>query len=52
MKKIVKFIKDEGGVTAIEYALVAFFIAVVIVFAVTALGNQLWNLYNNIAAAI
>ncbi len=35
------FMKDESGATAIEYGLIAALIAVVIIAAVTAVGNSL-----------
>ena len=40
-KFITKFIKDESGATAIEYGLIAALIAVVIIAAVTALGETI-----------
>ncbi len=36
MKKLLRFLKDEDGVTAIEYGLIAALIAVGIIAAVTA----------------
>ena len=38
---IQKFVRDEEGVTAIEYGLIAALIAVVIIVAVTAVGTKL-----------
>lgn len=38
---------DEGGATSVEYALMAALIALVIVAAVTALGVNLNELFNN-----
>lgn len=49
MDKLVKFFKDEEGVTAIEYGLIAALIAVVIIVAVTAVGGNLQNVFNFIA---
>ncbi len=43
--------KDRGGATAIEYALIASLIAIVIVTAVGAMGAQLAVLFNSVAAA-
>lgn len=43
-----KFWKDEDGVTAIEYGLIAALIAMVIVGAVTTAGTSLENLWNTI----
>jgi pilus assembly protein Flp/PilA len=42
---------NEEGVTAIEYALIAGLIAVVIVAAVTAVGGSLSPIFNAVAAA-
>lgn len=52
MKELLKFLKGESGTTAIEYGLIAFFIAVAIVVGVNAVGNQVLNLYNQIQAAL
>ena len=41
MKKLIAFFKDEDGVTAIEYGLIASLIAVAIIVAVTAVGGNL-----------
>ncbi|MEA3469141.1 MAG: Flp family type IVb pilin [Thermodesulfobacteriota bacterium] len=46
-----KFFCEETGVTAIEYALIASLIAVVIVGAVTTLGARVTVLFENVAAA-
>ncbi len=48
MKHIAKFIKDENGATAIEYGLIAALISVAAIGAMSALGNQLTTLFNNI----
>ena len=45
-----RFAKDESGVTAIEYGLIAALIAVVIIAAVTAVGSDLKLVFNAIAA--
>ena len=41
MRKLVAFIKDESGATAIEYGLIAAGISVVIIAAVNAIGSSL-----------
>ena len=41
MNIIKEFIKNDEGVTAIEYGLIAALIAVVIVVAITAIGTRL-----------
>jgi pilus assembly protein Flp/PilA len=43
---------SERGVTAIEYGLIAALIAVVIIAAVTFLGDTLSNLFSNIGNTI
>ena len=54
--QIVKFIKqfarDEEGVTAIEYGLIAALIAVVIIGAVTIVGTQLVATFGKVSAAL
>ncbi len=52
MNRIVKFIRDESGVTAIEYGLIASLIAVVIIAAVTLVGTNLGETFNYIAGKI
>ena len=53
MKKlIIRFVKDESGVTAIEYGLIAGLISVVILVAVTAIGTSLQGLFQSIATAL
>jgi pilus assembly protein Flp/PilA len=48
----VRFVKDESGVTAIEYGLIAGLISVVILIAVTAIGTQLNVVFNAIQTAL
>ena len=54
--QIVKFIKqfsrDEEGVTAIEYGLIAALIAVAIIAAVTLIGTNLNLTFAAVAAAV
>lgn len=47
-----QFMKDEEGVTAIEYGLIAALIAVVIITAVQLVGTNLQGVFNTIAAAL
>jgi pilus assembly protein Flp/PilA len=49
MKKLMRFLKDEDGVTAIEYGLIAALIAVVIIVAVTLVGTSLSGIFYTIA---
>jgi pilus assembly protein Flp/PilA len=46
------FIKDESGATAIEYGLIAGLLSVVIIAAVTLVGTNLTETFNQIAAAL
>jgi pilus assembly protein Flp/PilA len=52
MKKLLRFLKDEDGVTAIEYGLIAALIAVGIIAAVTAVGIKLKATFNAVDAAL
>ena len=52
MNALVNFIKDEEGVTAIEYGLIAALIAVAIILAVTATGTSLKNIFFKISGAL
>ena len=45
-------IKDESGVTAIEYALIAALIAVAAIGAFTLVGTSLSNQFSNVANKI
>ena len=51
-KMLINFFKDEDGVTAIEYGLIAALIAVVIITAVTLVGDSLDNTFNYIGGQI
>ena len=48
----VRLVKDESGVTAIEYGLIAGLISVLIIAAVTLIGTQLQAVFNAIATAL
>lgn len=47
-----QFARDEEGVTAIEYGLIAFLIATVIVVAVTGVGTRLNTVFIAIRTAL
>ena len=51
MNALIKFLKDEEGATAIEYGLIAALIAVVIIAAVTLVGESLSNIFTSISSA-
>jgi pilus assembly protein Flp/PilA len=48
----VRFVKDESGVTAIEYGLIAGLISVLIIASVTLIGTQLETVFTAIADAL
>lgn len=52
MNLIKNFIREEDGVTAIEYGLIAALIAVVIIAAVTIVGTQLRATFNSIGTSL
>jgi pilus assembly protein Flp/PilA len=49
---IKQFARDEEGVTAIEYGLIAALIAIVIIGAVTVVGDRLCATFNQVAVAL
>ena len=52
MKKIHHFFQSEDGATAIEYALIAAGIAIVLITAVNLLGTNLTGTFNEIACEL
>ena len=53
MKAIIKrFLKENNGVTAIEYGLIAGLIAVAIVAGVTSIGGSLGNTFTNLGTCV
>ena len=52
IQSIQKFTRDEEGVTAIEYGLIAALIAVVIIGGATLVGTALNLTFTNIATAL
>jgi len=52
LKLIRKFKRNQSGVTAIEYGLIAALVAVVIITAVTIVGTQLSQTFNTVATAL
>jgi pilus assembly protein Flp/PilA len=52
MEKIKRFFKEEEGVTAIEYGLIAALIAVVIIGAVALVGTNLSTVFGTVASCV
>jgi pilus assembly protein Flp/PilA len=52
MKSIARFFANEDGATAIEYALIASLIALVIITTVTAVGTSLSSTFNSVAGSL
>jgi pilus assembly protein Flp/PilA len=55
MQRFIRFLahlSDDQGATAIEYALIAALISIVIVGAATAIGTSLNTTFNSVAAAL
>ena len=52
LKMIQNFIRDEEGVTAIEYGLIAALIAVAIIAAVSLVGTSLTNLFTDVSTEL
>jgi pilus assembly protein Flp/PilA len=52
MEKMKRFLKDEEGVTAIEYGLIAALIAIIIIGALTTIGTNLLGKFTTIGTAL
>ncbi len=52
IKQFVKFLKDEDGVTSVEYAIMAALIALVVIAGATLLGNNTNDTFNTVADVI
>ncbi len=50
MSALMRFCRDEAATTAIEYAVIAFGISVVIVASVNSIGGNVKNLYTNVSS--
>jgi len=51
-KSLSTIFKNDSGVTAIEYGLIAALIAVVIIGAVSTLGTDLTSVFNSVANSL
>ena len=52
MTRFMNFLREEDGVTAIEYGLIAALIAVAIVTAVTAVGTNLGTVFTYVSTKL
>jgi pilus assembly protein Flp/PilA len=52
MNKLVTFVRDQSGATAIEYGLIAALVSVVIIGAITAVGTQLTTTFTAVSTAL
>ncbi len=52
LTKLVFFLKDEDGATAIEYGLIAALVSVAAIGALTAMGNSLSTMFSTVATAL
>ncbi|MFZ0067287.1 MAG: Flp family type IVb pilin [Pseudolabrys sp.] len=52
MSKVLAFLKDEAGATAIEYGLIAAGISVVIIATVNTIGTTLNGTFNSISTQL
>jgi pilus assembly protein Flp/PilA len=52
IKRVKGFIVNEEGQGLVEYALIIALVAIVVILALTLLGNRVSNAYTNIAGAL
>jgi pilus assembly protein Flp/PilA len=52
MSKIMSFVRDQSGATAIEYGLIATGISIAIIVAVTSLGSALNTSFTSVQTAL
>ena len=52
MKQVLKFVRNESGATAIEYALIASLIAVAIITAVSTVGTKVSNVFSEVGNSL
>ena len=50
--KVIQFIKDEDGATAIEYGLIAALVSVAAIGALTAMGSSLSDMFNTVSSSL
>ena len=52
MKLMRRFMRDEGGATAIEYAMIASGVAVAIATTIVTLGSSVQGMYSSVASVM
>ncbi len=52
LARMIGFIKDEDGATAIEYGLIAALVSVAAIGALTAMGGSLSTMFNTVSSAL
>jgi pilus assembly protein Flp/PilA len=52
MNSILRFLQDDAGVTAIEYAFIAVIISISVVAGAQSIGTTLNGTFNTVAAAL
>ncbi len=52
LARMIRFIKDEDGATAIEYGLIAALVSVAAIGALTAMGGSLGTMFNTVSSAL
>ena len=52
IQNLKKFVANESGATAIEYALIASLIAVAIIVSITAIGTKMSTTFNEVSTAL
>ncbi len=50
--KMIAFVRDEDGATAIEYGLIAALVSVAAIGALTAMGDSLGVMFNTVSSAL
>ncbi len=52
LTKLMLFLNDDSGATAIEYGLIAALVSVAAIGALTAMGNSLSTMFNTVSTAL
>ena len=50
--KMIAFVGDEDGATAIEYGLIAALVSIAAIVAMGAMGNELGDMFNTVASEL